>query len=135
MKQSASKTVQIVLALFVSAVVVFGALKVAQRSPSQTSICELNNETLSSIANDGDVKAVATALRQRAEILGKSYDTNSEEESEALKTLAESFNRLASELDIADATWSIDTLVSELANDSTLNSANLTLERALEQCK
>jgi hypothetical protein len=81
------------------------------------------------------VESVASALRRRAEILSKNYDTNSKEESEALKALADGFNRLATELDNADATWSIDTLVSELANDSTLNSANLTLEGALKQCK
>jgi hypothetical protein len=135
MRQIGSKPVQIVLAVFISAVVIFGAVKGIQSLFFQPSICELNNESLPSIANDGDVKSVASALRQRAEILSKNYDTNSKEESEALKALADGFNRLATELDNADATWSIDTLVSELANDSTLNSANLTLEGALKQCK
>lgn len=130
----ANRKVHVVLVLILAIALGFGVAKGIERF-TRSSLCELNDELLPSIANDGDVKSVASALRQRAEILSKNYDTNSKEESEALKALADGFNRLATELDNADATWSIDTLVSELANDSTLNSANLTLEGALKQCK
>jgi len=135
MKSLMNKKVLSVVALLLSVVVIFGAVKVVQSVFFKASICDLRDESLPSIADEGDIKAVASALRQRAKLLAKSYDTSSDEEKNALKTLSDGFNRLASEIEKSDTTWTIDSLVSELAIDSNLNSANQTLESAIQQCK
>jgi hypothetical protein len=135
MKDNSVRKVDVLIALFVGVVVVVASAWVVKGMYFKPSLCSLRDETMPSLVENSDAKAVAQALRDRADVLEKSYDTNDEEASAALRVLAEGFNRLATELDNADSTWNIDTLVSELANDSDLNSANLTLESALEQCK
>jgi hypothetical protein len=135
MKDSSVRTARVVIALVTGVVVVVASVWVVKGIYFKPSLCSLRDETMPSLVENSDAKAVAQALRDRADVLEKSYDTNDDEASAALRVLADGFNRLATELDNADSTWNIDTLVSELANDSDLNSANLTLESALEQCK
>lgn len=98
------------------------------------SLCSLIDAQLPAIANDENIDEVVSALRKRADALDARFDISDPKVKEALQVIANGFTRVADEVEGSDKEWKLDEVVSELAKDSQLTTANNTLEKALQQC-
>lgn len=121
------------VAIALVVVLVSGGLFLRSRLSSE-SLCALVDAQLPSITDEQQIDTVIAALRARAEVLGDRYDVSDDDVKVALSTLAEGFTRIADEIENSGKEWNLDEVVSELAKDPALTSANLALEGALRQC-